>query len=48
MSLNQIQSNLSFGEDFAESAEKVGIHGDELLHKIITLGLNYQAEWQLV
>ncbi len=40
--------NLSFGEDFAESAEKVGIQYDELLQKILTLGLNYQAEWRLV
>ncbi len=40
--------NLSFGEDFAESAEKDGISYDELLQKIITLGLNYQAEWRLV
>ena len=40
--------NLSFGEDFAESAEKAGIEYSELLQKIITLGLNYQAEWRLV
>ncbi len=40
--------NLSFGEDFAESAEKIGISYEELLQKIITLGLNYQAEWRLV
>ena len=40
--------NLSFGEDFAESAERVNIEYDELLQKIITLGLNYQAEWRLV
>ena len=40
--------NLSFGEDFAESAEKIGISYDALLQKIITLGLNYQAEWRLV
>ena len=40
--------NLSYGEDFAESAEKIGIPYDSLLQKIITLGLNYQAEWRLV
>lgn len=40
--------NLSFGEDFAESADKVGISYEALLQKIITLGLNYQAEWRLV
>ena len=40
--------NLSYGEDFAESAETIGIKYEELLQKIITLGLNYQAEWRLV
>ena len=40
--------NLSFGEDFAESADSVGIGYEELLQKIITLGLNYQAAWRLV
>jgi D-alanine-D-alanine ligase len=40
--------NLSYGEDFAESAEKSGIPYDDLLQKIINLGLNYQAEWRLV
>lgn len=39
--------NLSFGEDFAESAETVGISYEELLQKIISLGLNYQAEWRV-
>ena len=40
--------NLSYGEDFAESAEKVGYSYEALLQKIVTLGLNYQAEWRLV
>ena len=40
--------NLSFGEDFAESAEKAGLPYEDLLEKIIRLGLNYQAEWRLV
>ncbi len=40
--------NLSFGEDFAESAETVGIGYEQLLQKIISLGLGYQAEWRLV
>jgi D-alanine-D-alanine ligase len=40
--------NLSFGEDFAESAESIGIGYDQLLKKIISLGLGYQAEWRLV
>lgn len=34
--------NLSYGEDFAESAEKVGIEYEDLLQKIITLGKSYQ------
>ena len=40
--------NLSYGEDFSESAESVGVTYEKLLQKIITLGLNYQAEWRLV
>ena len=40
--------NLSYGEDLAESAEKIGMGYEKLLSKIISLGLNYQAEWRLV
>ena len=40
--------NLSYGEDLAESAELVGMSYEKLLTKIISLGLNYQAEWRLV
>lgn len=40
--------NLSFGEDFAESAEVHGLSYEALLEKIISLGLNYQAEWRRV
>lgn len=40
--------NLSYGEDFAESAESIGIKYEDLLKKIISLGLNYQAEWRLI
>lgn len=40
--------NLSFGEDLAESAELAGMNYEQLLTKIISLGLNYQAEWRLV
>ena len=39
--------NLSFGEDFAESAEHAGISYEQLLHKIISLGLSHQAQWRL-
>ncbi len=34
--------NLSYGEDFAESAEKVGIGYDQLLNKLISLGMSYR------
>ena len=40
--------NLAFGEDFAESAETIGIGYDQLLQKILSLGLSYQAEWRMV
>lgn len=40
--------NLSYGEDFAESAETIGYTYESLLTKILKLGLNYQAEWRLV
>ncbi len=38
--------NLSYGEDFAESAETAGISYEELLQRIINLGLRYQAPWR--
>ncbi|MEX2185952.1 MAG: D-alanine--D-alanine ligase [Pirellulales bacterium] len=37
--------NLSYGEDFSESAEKAGIDYGELLQKIISLGMSYRAAW---
>jgi D-alanine-D-alanine ligase len=40
--------NLSFGEDFAESAETDGIEYEELLGRILNLGLSYQAHWRNV
>ena len=40
--------NLSFGEDFSESAIEIGYSYEQLLQKIITLGLGYHAEWRLV
>ena len=39
--------NLSFGEDFAESAEKAGLSYEDLLSKIIGLGLRYRAPWKM-
>ena len=40
--------NISFGEDFTESASSIGITYEQSLKKIISLGLNYQAEWRMV
>lgn len=35
---------LSYGEDFAESAHAVGVSYEQLLHRIINLGLRYHDE----
>lgn len=37
---------LSFGDEFAESAETAGISYDQLLQRILNLGLSYRAQWQ--
>jgi len=37
---------LSYGEDFAESAEASGLSYEDLLQRILTLGLSYRAHWQ--
>ena len=39
--------NLTYGEDFAESAEVAGLNYEHLLNRIVQLGLNYQPEWRL-
>jgi D-alanine-D-alanine ligase len=39
--------NLTYGEDFAESAEAVGIGYEALLTRIVNLGLSYRPEWRL-
>jgi D-alanine-D-alanine ligase len=39
--------NLTYGEDFAESAEVAGLSYEQLLNRIVQLGLNYQPEWRL-
>jgi len=39
--------NLTFGEDFAESAETAGIDYEALLSRIVSLGLAYKPEWRL-
>jgi D-alanine-D-alanine ligase len=39
--------NISHDEDFAQSALSVDIKFDELLERIVRLGLNYQAAWRM-
>ena len=39
--------NLSYGEDYAESADSIGINYTALLHRIIGLGMNYKAAWRM-
>jgi D-alanine-D-alanine ligase len=39
--------NLTYGEDFAESGEISGLSYEQLLNRIVQLGLNYQPEWRL-
>jgi D-alanine-D-alanine ligase len=38
--------NLEFGEDLAESAATVGISFKQLIQRILSLGLRYQAPWK--
>ena len=38
--------NLSYGEDFAESAETSGLTYENLLQKILNLGTRYKAAWR--
>ena len=35
---------LAFGEDFAESAERAGLTYEDLLQRILTVGLRWQPE----
>lgn len=39
--------NISKEEDFAESARSVGLSYDDLLARVLSMGLNYQAAWRL-
>ncbi|MEX2214240.1 MAG: ATP-grasp domain-containing protein [Phycisphaeraceae bacterium] len=39
--------NLSYGEDFAESAHHCGIEYDDLIQRILNLGMRYRAAWRL-
>ena len=38
--------DITYGEDFAESAETAGIKYDAMIQRILNLGLRYQAPWQ--
>ncbi len=38
--------NIAANEDFAQSALAAGVGYDELLQRLITLGLSYRAEWR--
>ena len=40
--------DLTYGEDFAETAEAGGIVYEELIQRILRLGLEYPADWKLV
>ena len=40
--------NLSYGEDFAESASTVGVTYEQLLQKIVNLGMRYIPPWKQV
>lgn len=39
--------NLTYGEDFAESGERAGLSYEQLLNRIVQLGLDHQPEWRL-
>ena len=39
--------NLEAAEDFAESARAAGMPYNELLERLMALGLSYRAEWRV-
>ena len=39
--------NISFGEDFAESAQAAGIDYEKLIMRIVHLGMSYAPEWRV-
>lgn len=39
--------DITLGEDFAESAEAIGIDYDALIMRIVNLGINYMPEWRM-
>ena len=38
--------NLEFGEDFAESAAATGVTYEQLLQRLMRLGISYNAAWR--
>ncbi len=40
--------NLAYGEDFSESAERVGLSYEQLLQRILNLGFRYRALWKMI
>ena len=38
--------DLTYGEDFAETAEAAGIEYEELIQRIVRLGVDFPAEWK--
>ncbi|MGD8324808.1 MAG: D-alanine--D-alanine ligase [Gammaproteobacteria bacterium] len=39
--------DLTYGEDFAESAETSGVNYDTLIKRIVSIGLAYRPEWRM-
>ncbi len=39
--------NLTYGEDFAESGARSGLSYEQLLNRVVQLGLDHQPEWRL-
>jgi len=39
--------NLTYGDDFAESAHRAGLDYERLLERIVQLGLKYRPEWRM-
>jgi D-alanine-D-alanine ligase len=39
--------DVTYGEDFAESAAAAGIDYETLIKRIVNLGLSYMPEWRM-
>ena len=40
-------ADIAYGEEMCEGAEAIGMSYEELLEKILSLGLSYEAEWRI-